>query len=72
VILAVLALAGSLAAKNICPTNSGTLATHTPLFIVMLVMIVLLFGVLTFVPSLALGPVAEHLALHATTAASVP
>ena len=63
VILAVLALAGSFAAKNITPPSAGTLPTHTPLFALMLVMVVLLIGVLTYVPALALGPVAEHLML---------
>jgi len=61
----VLAIAGSLAAKKSVPTGSGTLQTHTPLFIVMLVFTVLLVGALTFVPALALGPVVEHLQLYA-------
>jgi potassium-transporting ATPase potassium-binding subunit len=57
----VLAIAGSLAAKRFTATTAGTLPTHTPLFIVMLVGVVLLVGALTFVPALALGPVVEHL-----------
>jgi K+-transporting ATPase ATPase A chain len=61
----VLAIAGSLAAKKSVPTGPGTLATHTPLFIVWLVFTVLLVGALTFVPALALGPVVEHLQLYA-------
>jgi K+-transporting ATPase ATPase A chain len=61
----VLAIAGSLAAKKSVPTGSGTLQTHTPLFIVLLVFTVLLVGALTFVPALALGPVVEHLQLYA-------
>ncbi len=61
VIFPVLALAGSFAAKNITPTSAGTLPTHTPLFATMLVMVILLLGVLTYVPALALGPIAEHL-----------
>ncbi len=61
----VLAIAGSLAAKKSVPTGTGTLQTHTPLFIVMLVFTVLLVGALTFVPALALGPVVEHLQLYA-------
>ncbi len=57
----VLAIAGSLAAKKIVPVGPGTLPTHTPLFIALLIGIVLLVGELTFVPALALGPVVEHL-----------
>ena len=57
----VLAIAGSLAAKRATAVTAGTLPTHTPLFIVMLVGVVLLVGALTFVPALALGPVVEHL-----------
>jgi len=60
----VLAIAGSLAAKKSVPTGTGTLQTHTPLFIVLLVFTVLLVGALTFVPALALGPVVEHLQLY--------
>ncbi|MFY9261712.1 MAG: potassium-transporting ATPase subunit KdpA [Gallionella sp.] len=57
----VLALAGSLAAKKRIPTSIGSMATHTPLFVWLLVGTVLLVGALTFVPALALGPVIEHL-----------
>jgi len=57
----VLAMAGSLARKKIVPPSSGTLPTHTPLFIVFLVATVILVGALTFVPALALGPIVEHL-----------
>ena len=57
----VLAIAGSLAAKKIVPTGSGTLPTHTPLFIALLIGTVLMVGALTFLPALALGPVVEHL-----------
>jgi K+-transporting ATPase ATPase A chain len=57
----VLAIAGSLAAKKIVPVGPGTLLTHTPLFVALLIGIVLLVGALTFVPALALGPVVEHL-----------
>jgi K+-transporting ATPase ATPase A chain len=59
----VLAIAGSLAAKKTVPPSSGTLPTHTLLFVSLLVGTVLLVGALTFVPALALGPVAEHLIL---------
>ncbi|HEY7653289.1 MAG TPA: potassium-transporting ATPase subunit KdpA [Methylomirabilota bacterium] len=61
----VLAIAGSLARKKIVPSGPGTLATHTPLFVVLLVGVVVLVGALTFVPALALGPVVEHLTLIA-------
>ena len=57
----VLAIAGALAAKKIVPVGPGTLPTHTPLFVALLIGTVLLVGALTFVPALALGPVAEHL-----------
>jgi len=59
----VLAIAGSLAAKKSVPPSSGTLPTHTPLFVALLIGTVLLVGALTFVPSLALGPIVEHLIL---------
>ena len=61
----VLAIAGSMAAKKIVPTGAGTLPTHTPLFVVLLISTVLLVGALTFVPALALGPIVEHLMLYA-------
>ena len=57
----VLAIAGSLAVKKIVPVGPGTLPTHTPLFVALLIVVVLLVGALTFVPALALGPVVEHL-----------
>lgn len=57
----ILAIAGSLAAKNTIPVGPGTLPTHTPLFAVLLIITVLLVGALTFVPALALGPIVEHL-----------
>lgn len=60
-IIPVLALAGSLARKKIVPAGPGTLPTHTPLFIVTLIGVVLLVGVLSFLPALALGPIVEHL-----------
>jgi K+-transporting ATPase ATPase A chain len=60
IMISVLALAGSLAAKNTVPPSAGTLPTHTPLFVGVLVSTVLMVALLTFVPALALGPVAEH------------
>ena len=62
----VLALAGSLAAKKYVPVSEGTLPTHTPLFVGLVVSIVLIVGALTFVPALALGPIAEHVELYAS------
>ncbi|HET9960761.1 MAG TPA: potassium-transporting ATPase subunit KdpA, partial [Nitrospiraceae bacterium] len=56
-----LALAGALARKKLVPAGPGTLPTHTPLFVVLLMGVVILVGALTFVPALALGPVVEHL-----------
>jgi K+-transporting ATPase ATPase A chain len=57
----VLALAGSMAAKKRIPVSMGSMATHTPMFVWLLIGTVLLVGALTFVPALALGPVIEHL-----------
>ncbi|MCC7087499.1 MAG: potassium-transporting ATPase subunit KdpA [Pirellulales bacterium] len=60
-----LAIAGSLARKKYTPPGAGTLPTHRPLFVAMLVGIILLVGALTFVPALALGPIVEHLQMIA-------
>jgi len=60
----ILAIAGSLAAKKIVPVGPGTLPTHTPLFIALLIIIILLVGALTFIPALALGPIVEHLKMQ--------
>jgi K+-transporting ATPase ATPase A chain len=57
----VLAVAGSLVEKKRTPSGAGTLPTHTPLFVVMLVSTVIIVGALTFIPALALGPFVEHL-----------
>jgi K+-transporting ATPase ATPase A chain len=61
IIIPVLAIAGSLAAKKHVPAGAGTLPTHSVLFIVMLVSVIVLVGALTFLPALALGPLAEAL-----------
>ncbi|ETT29618.1 potassium-transporting ATPase subunit A [Paenibacillus sp. FSL R5-192] len=61
--IAMLAIAGSLATKRVVPVTTGTLRTHTPLFAGILVMMIIVVGALTFFPSLALGPIAEHLAM---------
>src|SRR5664279_5097853 len=63
VIVPVLALAGSLAVKKRLAVNAGTLPTHGPLFVLLLIGTVLLVGLLNYVPALALGPVAEHFML---------
>ena len=60
--IVVLALAGALAQKKIVPATAGTLPTHTPLFVTMLVGVIVIVGALTFIPSLALGPIVEQLA----------
>jgi K+-transporting ATPase ATPase A chain len=65
VIVPVLALAGSLAAKKRIAVGAGTLPTHGPLFVTLLIGTVLLVGLLNYVPALALGPVIEHLVLWA-------
>ena len=64
-IVAVLAVAGSLAAKKRIPVSDGTMPTHGPTFVVLLIGTVLLVGALTFVPALALGPIVEHIMLWA-------
>jgi K+-transporting ATPase ATPase A chain len=63
VIIPVLAMAGSLAAKKRIFVTAGTLPTHGPLFVTLLIGVVLLVGLLNYVPALALGPVVEHLVL---------
>lgn len=63
VIVPVLAIAGSLAAKKRMAVTAGTLPTHGPLFVVLLIGTVLLVGLLNYVPALALGPVVEHILL---------
>jgi potassium-transporting ATPase potassium-binding subunit len=61
IMIPVLAAAGSLARKKLIPVSAGTLPTHTPLFVFFLVAVIALVGALTFIPALALGPIAEHL-----------
>jgi K+-transporting ATPase ATPase A chain len=63
VIVPVLAIAGSLAAKQRMAVTAGTLPTHGPLFVTLLIGTVVLVGLLNYVPALALGPVVEHLML---------
>ncbi|MDF0642783.1 MAG: potassium-transporting ATPase subunit KdpA [Nitrospira sp.] len=59
-----LALAGALARKRPVPAGPGTLPTHTALFVVLLIGVVIMVGALTFLPALALGPVVEHLLMQ--------
>lgn len=63
VMLPVLAIAGSLASKKKVAVGPGTLPTHTPLFVMLLVAVVIVVGALSFFPALALGPIVEHLHL---------
>ena len=72
IIVPVLAVAGSLASKNASPFSPGTLPTHTPLFTIMLIGVILLLDVLTYVPSLALGPITEHLHLFHAGGVAAP
>ena len=65
IIIPMLAVAGSMAAKKILPATSGTFPTHGPLFVVLLIAIIFIVGGLTFFPVLALGPIAEHFAMLA-------
>jgi K+-transporting ATPase ATPase A chain len=60
-----LALAGNLATKRSVPPSSGTFPVNTTLFTVLLVSVILIVGALTFFPALSLGPILEHLLLHA-------
>ncbi len=66
-VLPLLAVAGSLAAKKIVPTSSGTFPTNGGLFVGLLIGVILIVGGLTFFPALALGPVVEHLAMTSGT-----
>ena len=59
-IIPALAIAGSLAGKKAVPTSAGTLPTHGPLFVGLLVATVIVVGALTFFPALSLGPIVEH------------
>jgi K+-transporting ATPase ATPase A chain len=64
-IVPMLAIAGSLAKKKLVPPSPGTFPVHTPLFTVLLVGVVLIVGALTFFPAVSLGPILEHLMMHA-------
>ena len=60
-LLPLLAIAGSLAAKKQVPVSAGTFPTHGPLFVGLLVGVVIIVGALTYFPALSLGPIVEHL-----------
>jgi len=64
-IVPALAIAGSLVQKKKVPASSGTLPTHTPLFITWLIGVIMIVGALSFIPALALGPIVEHLMVFA-------
>jgi K+-transporting ATPase ATPase A chain len=64
-IVPMLAIAGNLARKKLVPPSPGTFPVHTPLFTVLLVGVILIVGALTFFPALSLGPILEHLLMHA-------
>ena len=66
-IIPMLAIAGSLVRKKIVPVSAGTFPTDSGLFVGLVVGVILITGGLTFLPSLALGPIVEHLAMHAGT-----
>ena len=64
VMVPIIAIAGSLASKKYVTPSAGTLPTHTPLFVLFLAGVIIIVGALTFLPGLALGPIAEHLILY--------
>jgi potassium-transporting ATPase potassium-binding subunit len=64
-IIPMLAIAGNLAGKKVVPPNLGTFPVTTPLFTVLLTSVIVIVGALTFFPALSLGPVVEHLLMHA-------
>jgi K+-transporting ATPase ATPase A chain len=64
-LIPLLALAGSMVKKKVVPASAGTFPTDTPLFSGLLIGVILIVGALTFFPALALGPILEHLQLHA-------
>jgi K+-transporting ATPase ATPase A chain len=64
-IIPILAIAGSLAAKKTAPASAGTFPTHGAVFVTLLVATILIVGALTFLPVLALGPIAEHVSIAA-------
>ena len=65
VVIPILAIAGNLARKKVVPESVGTFPVTTPLFTVLLISVVLIVSALTFFPALSLGPILEHLLMHA-------
>jgi K+-transporting ATPase ATPase A chain len=65
VVIPILAIAGNLARKKVVPESVGTFPVTTPLFTVLLSSVVLIVSALTFFPALSLGPILEHLLMHA-------
>jgi K+-transporting ATPase ATPase A chain len=65
-VIPALAIAGSLAGKKKIPVSSGTLPTHTPLFVGWVISVIVIVGALSFLPALALGPIVEHLMVFGT------
>lgn len=63
-IIPMMAIAGSLAAKKAAPPSAGTFPVHTPLFVVLLIGVIVIVGALTFFPVLSLGPIVEHLLMN--------
>lgn len=64
-LIPLLAVAGSMATKKAAPASIGTFPTHGVLFVILLISVIFIIGGLTFFPALVLGPIAEHLAMHA-------
>jgi K+-transporting ATPase ATPase A chain len=64
-VIPVLAIAGNLARKKIVPESAGTFPVTTPLFAGLLVSVIIIVSALTFFPALSLGPILEHLLMHA-------
>lgn len=63
-IIPMMAIAGSLAAKKASPPSAGSFPAHTPLFVTLLIGVILIVGALTFFPVLSLGPIVEHFLMH--------
>ena len=66
-LVAMMAIAGNLAAKKITPQSAGSFPVHTPLFVTLLIGVIIIVGALTFFPMLSLGPIVEHFLMHGGT-----
>ena len=64
-VIPIMAIAGNLARKKLVPESAGTFPVTTPLFTMLLMSVVVIIGALTFFPALSLGPILEHLLMHA-------